>query len=44
MQPAYADAIVLVTGASTGLGRAIAIGAAQQGARAVGINYASSTG
>jgi NAD(P)-dependent dehydrogenase (short-subunit alcohol dehydrogenase family) len=38
----YADSVVLVTGASTGLGRAIAVGAAQQGARAVGINFASS--
>ena len=38
MQPAYADAIVVVTGASTGLGRAIAVGAAERGARAVAIN------
>jgi len=42
MKPPYADAVVLVTGASTGLGRAIAVGAAVQGARAVVINYASS--
>lgn len=42
MTPPYEDAIVLVTGASTGLGRAIAVGAAQQGAKAVIINYASS--
>lgn len=42
MTPPYADAVVLVTGASTGLGRAIAIGAAAQGARAVIVNYASS--
>jgi 3-oxoacyl-[acyl-carrier protein] reductase len=42
MNPPYADAIVLVTGASTGLGRAIAVGAAGQGARAVVVNYASS--
>jgi NAD(P)-dependent dehydrogenase (short-subunit alcohol dehydrogenase family) len=41
MQPAYADAIVVVTGASTGLGRAIAVGAAERGARAVAINYVS---
>lgn len=38
----YADTIVAVTGASTGLGRAIAVGAAQQGAQAVIINFASS--
>jgi 3-oxoacyl-[acyl-carrier protein] reductase len=38
----YEDAVVVVTGASTGLGRAIAIGVARQGARAVIINYASS--
>ncbi len=43
MTPPYADAVVLVTGASTGLGRAIAVGAAAQGARAVVVNYASST-
>lgn len=42
MDAAYADAVVVVTGASTGLGRAIAVGAARQGARAVVINYASS--
>ncbi len=44
MPPAYAGAVVVVTGASTGLGRAIAVGAAEQGARAVVINYASSAG
>lgn len=33
--------IVVVTGASTGLGRAIAVGAAERGARAVIVNYAS---
>jgi 3-oxoacyl-[acyl-carrier protein] reductase len=33
---------VLVTGASTGLGRAIAVETAERGARAVVINYASS--
>jgi NAD(P)-dependent dehydrogenase (short-subunit alcohol dehydrogenase family) len=38
----YDGAVVIVTGASTGLGRAIAIGAAREGARAVVINYASS--
>ncbi len=39
--PAYDDAVVVVTGASTGLGRAIAVGTAQQGARAVIVNYSS---
>lgn len=39
---ALADFIVLVTGASTGLGRAIAVGAAERGAKAVLVNYASS--
>ena len=34
--------VVVVTGASTGLGRAIAVETAQRGARAVVINYASS--
>jgi NAD(P)-dependent dehydrogenase (short-subunit alcohol dehydrogenase family) len=34
--------VVVVTGASTGLGRAIATGAAELGARAVVINFASS--
>lgn len=38
----YADAVVVITGASTGLGRAIAVGAAEQGAKAVVVNYASS--
>ena len=42
MTQAYADAVVVVTGASTGLGRAIAVGAAGEGARVVIINYASS--
>lgn len=37
----YQGAVVLVTGGSTGLGRAIAVGAADQGAGAVVINYAS---
>ena len=41
MQPAYAETVVVVTGASTGLGRAIAVGAARLGARTVVINYAS---
>lgn len=44
MKPPYENAVVLVTGASTGLGRTIAIGAADQGARVVVINYASSEG
>lgn len=39
MRPPYEDAVVVVTGASSGLGRAIAVGAAEQGARAVVINY-----
>lgn len=34
--------IVLVTGSSTGLGKAIAVGAANRGAKAVIVNYASS--
>jgi NAD(P)-dependent dehydrogenase (short-subunit alcohol dehydrogenase family) len=38
----FNDAVVLVTGASTGLGRAIAVEVAERGARAVVINYASS--
>ena len=42
LKPPYEDAVVVVTGASTGLGRAIAVGAADQGAKAVVINYASS--
>lgn len=42
MKPPFEDAVVVVTGASTGLGRAIAVGAADQGARAVVVNYARS--
>ncbi len=38
----FAERIVLVTGASTGLGRAIAIETARRGAEAVIVNYASS--
>jgi NAD(P)-dependent dehydrogenase (short-subunit alcohol dehydrogenase family) len=34
--------VVVVTGASTGLGRAIAVGTAEQGAKAVVVNYANS--
>jgi NAD(P)-dependent dehydrogenase (short-subunit alcohol dehydrogenase family) len=41
MYAPYHDAVVLVTGASSGLGQAIAIGAAEQGARALVINYAA---
>lgn len=41
MKPPYEDSVVVITGASSGLGRAIAVGAAHQGARAVIINYAS---
>lgn len=36
----YQDFVVVVTGASTGLGRAVAVEVARQGARAVVINYA----
>jgi len=39
----FDGAVVVITGASTGLGRAIAEETAQRGARAVVINYASST-
>lgn len=39
---ALAGFIIVVTGASTGLGRAIAVGGAQRGAKAVIVNYASS--
>ncbi|PQA87134.1 SDR family NAD(P)-dependent oxidoreductase [Hyphococcus luteus] len=39
MSKTFADCIVAVTGASTGLGRAIAQGAAARGAEAVIINY-----
>ena len=42
MTQSYDGMVIVVTGASTGLGRAIAVGAAQLGARAVVINYASS--
>ena len=42
MTPPFENAVVVVTGASTGLGRAIAVGAAEQGAKAVIVNYASS--
>lgn len=42
MRPPFEDAVVAVTGASTGLGRAIAVAAADQGARVVAIGYASS--
>lgn len=38
----FKDKIVLVTGGSTGLGAAIAVGAAARGAKAVIINYAKS--
>jgi 3-oxoacyl-[acyl-carrier protein] reductase len=37
----FADWVVVVTGASTGLGRAIAVETAQRGARAVVVNFAS---
>lgn len=42
MKGSYEGMVVVVTGASSGLGRAIAVGAAEQGARAVVVNYASS--
>jgi 3-oxoacyl-[acyl-carrier protein] reductase len=42
LERAYDDRVVLVTGASTGLGRAIACGVAQAGARAVVVNFATS--
>ncbi len=38
----FEGAVVLVTGASTGLGRALAVGAAQRGAQTVVVNYARS--
>lgn len=38
----YDGLIVTVTGASSGLGRALAVGAAEQGAQAVLVNYATS--
>ena len=38
MLNAYSDLRVLVTGASTGLGRAIAVGAAQAGAASIAAN------
>ncbi len=44
MKRSYEAAVVVVTGASTGLGRAIAAGVADAGARAVVINFASSAG
>jgi 3-oxoacyl-[acyl-carrier protein] reductase len=43
MDDSYGDSVVVVTGASTGLGRAIAVGAAARGASAVVINFVSST-
>jgi NAD(P)-dependent dehydrogenase (short-subunit alcohol dehydrogenase family) len=42
VKPDFKDAVVVVTGASTGLGRAIAEEVADRGAKAVVINYASS--
>ena len=42
MAGACEDFVVLVTGASTGLGRSIAVETARQGAKAVVINYARS--
>jgi 3-oxoacyl-[acyl-carrier protein] reductase len=41
MNTTYSDRIIVVTGASTGLGRAIAVETARRGARAVIVNYAS---
>ena len=37
-EPAFRDFVVVVTGASTGLGRAIAVETAVQGARVVVVN------
>lgn len=42
MSQEFDGAVVVVTGGSSGLGRAIAIGAAERGAKAVVINFASS--
>src|SRR5579862_3569222 len=42
MSGGFEDFVVVVTGASTGLGRAIAVETARQGAKAVVINYAHS--
>jgi 3-oxoacyl-[acyl-carrier protein] reductase len=42
MDDSYRDSVIVVTGASTGLGRAIAVGAAARGARAAVINFARS--
>ena len=41
-QGGFEDFVVVVTGASTGLGRAIALETARQGAKVVVINYARS--
>jgi 3-oxoacyl-[acyl-carrier protein] reductase len=41
-QGGFEDFVVVVTGASTGLGRAIALEVARQGAKAIVINYARS--
>lgn len=41
-EPAFRDFVVVVTGASTGLGRAIAVEVADQGAKVVVVNYARS--
>ena len=38
----FEDAVVVITGASTGLGRAIAVEVAERGAKTVAINFASS--
>lgn len=38
----FEDGVILITGASTGLGRAIAVETAERGAKAVVINFASS--
>ncbi|HEY2750705.1 SDR family NAD(P)-dependent oxidoreductase, partial [Phenylobacterium sp.] len=40
MSGGFEDFVVVVTGASTGLGRAIAVETARQGAKAVVVNYA----
>jgi NAD(P)-dependent dehydrogenase (short-subunit alcohol dehydrogenase family) len=44
MDKDFESAIIVVTGASTGLGRAIAVETARRGAKAVVVNFAKSAG